>query len=255
MACHAEVVEQRRHPAPGGRVVVGAGLGERGLGQCGLLRGGAGEQRGHVQRVDPQAGQERAGERGGLGEERSGPVRVAARAQHAAPLEALADPRLGVGPGCRDLVEQGPRLVVPLLSPSARATWVRTTSASWPSASVSSARSRASEPAGSSKSHACSIAASTSSMSACCHFTKHEALSKSLHVIRSCKATDGGCHDREPHRARRVHRPVEGRQALPLADRSGRAVTGVHRLRHARADRLGRLVLDRPDRDPGRGAA
>ena len=37
-----------------------------------------------------------------------------------------------------------------------------------------------------------------------------------------------------------------------MADRPGGAVAGVHRLRHAPADRLGRVALDRPDHHPGR---
>ena len=45
---------------------------------------------------------------------------------------------------------------------------------------------------------------------------------------------------------------VEGQEALPVADRPGGAVPGVHRLRDAPAHRLGRLALDRADHHPRR---
>ena len=42
-----------------------------------------------------------------------------------------------------------------------------------------------------------------------------------------------------------------GQEALPVADRAGRAVAGLHRVRRVGGDRLGRLLLDRPGGDPG----
>jgi hypothetical protein len=127
-------------------------------------------------------GQEPAAERGGLGEERSGPVRVAARAQHAAPLEPLADPRLGAGTCGGDLVEQGLRLVVALLQPERPRHLGADHERVLAVDVVSSARSRTSEPAASSKFHASSIAAATSCMSACCHFTNTVVLSTEVYM-------------------------------------------------------------------------
>ncbi len=51
-----------------------------------------------------------------------------------------------------------------------------------------------------------------------------------------------------------LDRSVARPQALPVADRARRPLAGVHRDRDVGADRLGRVVLDRPDRDPRRRA-
>ncbi len=45
-----------------------------------------------------------------------------------------------------------------------------------------------------------------------------------------------------------VHAGLEGLQALPVAARPGGALAGLRGLGAARADRLGRVVVDRPDR-------
>ena len=61
-------------------------------------------------------------------------------------------------------------------------------------------------------------------------------------------ATSGIANSTVPQR---LDRAVARPEALPVADRAGGAVAGVHRHRDVDADRLGRVVLDRPDRDPG----
>ena len=77
-----------------------------------------------------------------------------------------------------------------------------------------------------------------------------------LHALRFCKpegrrSSDGAGVADERHGPGRVDRRVAGQEALPVADRPGGAVAGVRRDRAARADRVGRLAVDRPDRDPG----
>ena len=52
-------------------------------------------------------------------------------------------------------------------------------------------------------------------------------------------------HREQPQHGRDRHAAVEGPEALPLADRPGRAVAGLPRLRRVDADRLRGLVLDR----------
>ena len=74
------------------------------------------------------------------------------------------------------------------------------------------------------------------------------------HVNPTAGGHDDGrlSHPTRPqrHGARRHDRALEGPQALPVADRPGRAEPGVRRLRRLPRHRVEHLVLGRPDRDP-----
>ena len=67
------------------------------------------------------------------------------------------------------------------------------------------------------------------------------------------RATHGGVHvrDCQQHRPHRLHPALAGQEALPVADRPGRPVAGLHRVRRVGRDRVGRVLLDRPGGDPG----